>query len=120
MIQVRKLALGLFAVMVILIIGAPVALLLTRQRCTHTSEENGKAVIVALESYREVHGVFPDKLSQLAPGFLASVPPPACGGDWEYESTSNQLDFFLAFIPSELREGRVYDTKRKVWEPYLE
>jgi hypothetical protein len=98
----------------------PVMCLGWRLYCTNGSRANGDAVIAALHSYKSAYGRYPSRLSELVPKFIAEIPAPIGGDNWEYEPSEKDQDFWLSFDPGVFRQGSVYDTGRGAWKPYLE
>lgn len=81
----------------------------TRERAGH--------IIGALERYRAEHGVYPERLTDLAPAYLADVPAPTAGVDrWTYAATHAGEEFLLQFSANRHADPTSwYDSRHDGW-----
>lgn len=79
-------------------------------------EHVGNIIIAALERYRADHGVYPEELSALVPGYLSAIPRhPVGNGEWEYYPFLEDGVFKLRYNPyrSGLTHGCYYSADKK-------
>lgn len=50
------------------------------------TKERGDVIVAALETHRSAAGRYPDSLPQLVPAVLDSLPAPAWGERWSYQT----------------------------------
>ena len=62
------------------------------------SQRVGDAIIVEIKKFREDRGQFPERLDELTPEYLETIPPPLAGsGQWHYERRDEGASYMLQF-----------------------
>ncbi len=62
------------------------------------SRTRAATIIAALDEYHTAHGVYPERLGDLSPDYLAQVPEPVAGvPEWTYGATDAGHEFVLQF-----------------------
>lgn len=101
---------GIYAVMVVLIIGANVV-------NNMVAEGRAKDIIAACEQFKVKNGRYPEKLSELVPDFLAKVPSAKyslTGSAFRYFSRQESHALMYEAVPPYGRKYYVFE--KKVWE----
>jgi hypothetical protein len=86
------------------------------------TKRRGDLVRAALADYREKKGAYPERLSELVPAFISSIPQPTVGKSaWDYRMfASERGDYRLAvavrfrsdpLLEATARRSWVFDTK---------
>jgi hypothetical protein len=63
----------------------------------------GDSIIRQLDAFRQRNGKYPNRLDELVPQYLRSIPAPRVGRDWIYESLEVGKEFKLMFAVGEYR-----------------
>ena len=85
------------------------------------SDENrpaGEAIVAAVQAYKLANGRFPEKLEQLQPRFLATIPQPAPATNFVYAAASDGATFWFGY-QTHRDMFNEYDSSTRKWQ-YLE
>lgn len=61
------------------------------------SQYRGDSIIRQLAAFRRQNGRYPDRLDELVPQYIKSIPEPRVGRGWDYEALEGGKEFRLMF-----------------------
>jgi hypothetical protein len=115
----RSVKIAIASVVVLSIIGMPLGITAVHDYNVDESIRRGDIIVLKLHAFYATNGRYPNDLSDLVPAYIESIPEPRVSRRFDYGLYDAGRSFTLSFDPDFLGGGRLYDSNRAVWLPYL-